>query len=88
MAERAASRTALGVAALRAAHQLVDGEPKILDDPVIPQLLEPELLQRVRSGGDSLQAPWALRLRSHVVLRSRYAEDPWLRRSRTACGNM
>lgn len=75
MSERASSRTALGVAALRAAHQLMDGEPKILDDPVIPLLLERELIERVRAGGESVQAPWAVRLRSHVLLRSRFAED-------------
>ena len=60
---------------MRAAHQLTDGEPKVLDDPVIVKLLEPELLQRIRSGTGTLEAPWARRLRSHVVLRSRYAED-------------
>jgi len=75
MTERASSKTALGVAALRAAHQLMDGDPKILDDPIIPRLLEAELLERIRTGLDSLQAPWALRLRAHVLLRSRYAED-------------
>ena len=53
----------------------MDDDPKILHDPMIPRLLEPELLERIRSGTDSLQAPWALRLRSHVLLRSRYAED-------------
>jgi len=31
---RDASRTAIGVAALRWQHQALDGEPKILADPV------------------------------------------------------
>jgi methyltransferase (TIGR00027 family) len=65
---RKASRTALGVAALRAIHQTLDGEPKVLDDPVVARL--------VRTGrltGRYLRR--AQVLRSHVVLRSRFAED-------------
>ena len=75
MAERASSTTALGVAALRAAHQLVDDEPKILNDPVSLQILDEQALQQIRSRPASLSAPWVLGLRSHVLLRSRYAED-------------
>jgi len=32
--QRNSSRTALSVAASRAVHQFLDGEPKILDDPI------------------------------------------------------
>jgi methyltransferase (TIGR00027 family) len=72
-ADRDASRTALGVAALRAVHQLIDGEPKILDDPIAALLLDDDadrrqLLARVRE-------PDVVALRSRVVLRSRFAED-------------
>ncbi len=49
MTERAASATALGVATLRAAHQLLDGTPKILDDPVVLRLLDPEVIARVHA---------------------------------------
>jgi methyltransferase (TIGR00027 family) len=70
--ERDASRTALGVAALRAVHQLIDGEPKILDDPIAALLLDDDdgrqLLARVRE-------PDVVAMRSHVVLRSRFAEE-------------
>lgn len=75
MPQRKSSRTALGVAALRAVHQLVDGEPKILDDPIAARLLDADVLGQIRSGARRAQEPWAKRLRSHVVLRSRYAEE-------------
>ncbi len=75
MPQRNSSRTALGVAALRAVHQLSDGEPKILDDPVAARLLDADVLRQIRSGTGRAQEPWARRLRSHVVLRSRYAEE-------------
>jgi methyltransferase (TIGR00027 family) len=72
---RQASRTAIGVAALRAAHQLLDGEPKILDDPAIMPLLGPEMIAGITRSAERFAAPESRRIRSHVVLRSRYAED-------------
>jgi len=71
--QRDASRTALGVAAIRAVHQQHDGEPKILEDFSVRQA----------SGGEALIAAHLARaeekadrdLRIRVVLRSRYAED-------------
>ena len=73
--ERPASRTAIGVAVLRAMHELYDGNPKILQDPVIPLLLDNQVLQNATSNLEWLHDPRTLALRSHVVLRSRYAED-------------
>jgi methyltransferase (TIGR00027 family) len=72
---RQASRTAIGVAALRAVHQVVDGLPKILDDTAVIPLLGSTIVDRVLSDRARLDAPGARALRSHVVLRSRYAED-------------
>jgi methyltransferase (TIGR00027 family) len=72
---RPESRTALGVATLRAVHQLIDGEPKILDDTVITQLLGAAATLRIRAAPERFAAPDVRGLRSHVVLRSRYAED-------------
>jgi methyltransferase (TIGR00027 family) len=72
---RKSSRTAIGVAALRAAHQLVDAEPRVLDDPVILRLLGIETLDTIREDRDRYQTPASLALRSHIVMRSRYAED-------------
>jgi methyltransferase (TIGR00027 family) len=74
-ASRSASRTALGVAALRAVHQLLDGQPKILDDTTVIPLLGSVVVDRVMSDRARLETPGARALRSHVVLRSRYTED-------------
>jgi methyltransferase (TIGR00027 family) len=60
---------------LRAAHQLLDGEPKVLVDEPIVRLLGPEGLARLHAHPDELQTPSARRLRAHVLLRSRFAED-------------
>jgi methyltransferase (TIGR00027 family) len=69
------SRTAVGAAMLRAAHQLIDGEPVILKDPVILKLLEPEHIEYVLDHRSEYGYERLLGLRSHIVLRSRYAED-------------
>jgi len=70
-----ASRTAIRVAVLRAAHQLLDGAPKILVDPVGIGLV-PEASERaVRADAQRLQQPPIRRLRASFVLRSRFAED-------------
>jgi hypothetical protein len=69
------SRTALGVAMLRAFHQLYDASPKILDDPLVLQLLRPQALDRLRADRPRYQTPGAVALRAHVLLRTRYAED-------------
>jgi methyltransferase (TIGR00027 family) len=71
---RAASRTAYGVAALRAAHQVVDGLPRILEDPIAVRLLGWDA-DTVLARRSELDTPAALAWRSHVVLRSRYTED-------------
>lgn len=76
MAEgRASSRTALGVAALRAVHQVMDSEPRILEDPVITHMMDAQLFEKIQAEPGAFQTPGARGLRSHVVLRSRFAED-------------
>jgi methyltransferase (TIGR00027 family) len=60
---------------LRAVHQIVDASPKVLKDPVILPLLGQETVDRIHENLEKAQQPWALGLRSHVVLRSRFAED-------------
>ncbi len=69
------SKTALGVAARRAVHQLIDDTPKILDDPVVVQLLESSYLDQTLSDPDQVQTRAAQALRAHVVIRARFAED-------------
>jgi len=73
--EARASRTALGAAAMRAAHRFVDGEPWILDDPVAERLIDANDLERLVANAEALRTVSATRLRTHVLLRSRYAED-------------
>ena len=74
MIENRASQTALSVAWLRAAHQLLD-LPLILEDPVVLALLGPTAREQIESRINELQTPMAIALRSHVALRSRFAED-------------
>ncbi len=70
-----ASATALGAALLRAVHQLLDDAPCVHDDPVILRLLDAEAKAGIRAHAQSFQAPRAGALRTHVVVRSRFAED-------------
>lgn len=72
---QAASQTALGTAYLRAAHQMLDGEPRLLDDPVAVTLLGPDAWGRIQANAEAYRSPVAQELRAHVVLRSRFAED-------------
>jgi methyltransferase (TIGR00027 family) len=73
--ERQGSKTALGVAWLRAAHQVIDSPPLILEDPAIVDLFGRAPVEHLRTNAGALQTPGARALRSHVVLRSRYVED-------------
>jgi methyltransferase (TIGR00027 family) len=75
MSARHASRTALGTAYPRAAHQLLDAPPRILEDSLALLLLGPAGLQRINETADSYHTPASRALRAHVVLRSRFAED-------------
>ena len=73
--DRTPSRTAAGVAWLRAAHQVVDAEPRILGDPIAPLLLGDAGRRALQTRRAELFTPGALALRARVLLRSRYAED-------------
>lgn len=75
MTEPIASRTADGVAMIRAVHQLLDDQPPILDDPVSLRLVGPARVEAIKSHPERANLPAPAALRSHVVLRSRYAED-------------
>jgi methyltransferase (TIGR00027 family) len=77
MDEERRSVTAESAAVMRALHQKVDGEPKVLDDPISVRLVDPhsdfyrarvELLER-------LPALTRLRLKATFVMRSRFTED-------------
>ncbi len=75
MSEHKASRTAVATAYLRAAHQVLDAPPRILDDPVVLSLLGPAAIQRIKETADQYRTPERLELRAPTVLRSRFAED-------------
>jgi methyltransferase (TIGR00027 family) len=68
--------SAMMVATLRAAHQLLDA-PLILDDPLALQILGTERAADVRASLARFQDPFNTALRTILVVRSRLAEDTW-----------
>jgi methyltransferase (TIGR00027 family) len=75
MSQKTASRTALATAYMRAAHQLLDPPPRVLDDPTAVAVLGPGAEQTIRESAARAQTPESRALRAHMVLRSRFAED-------------
>ncbi len=75
MQESRPSRTALRVALRRAAHQLYDARPLVLEDPVSIPLLGKEYAEELHKTATKLQKPFSVALRAFLVARSRYAED-------------
>jgi methyltransferase (TIGR00027 family) len=73
-APRNASRTAQSVASIRAFHQLIDGEPKLLEDRIAEKILEADALAQVRARDPRYEQPAMRTLRVRVALRSRFAE--------------
>ena len=72
------SRTALRVAMRRAAHQLYDAPPLVLDDPIAVPILGPYADEISRTPGRNPRhkpRPFSIALRAFLVARSRYAED-------------
>jgi methyltransferase (TIGR00027 family) len=56
-------------------HQAVDGEPKILDDPIAALLLDDDERRTIEAQPGRAREPDVIALRSRVVLRSRFAEE-------------
>lgn len=75
MGKQDSSHTALVTAYLRAAHQIIDSGPRVLDDPIALHLLGPKAEERIRGRNVKFMSDKAKALRAHVMLRSRYAED-------------
>ena len=69
------SRTALATAYLRAAHQVLDAVPHVLEDSLAVSVLGKDALKRIHDTEAKYRSPSAQELRAHVVLRSRFAED-------------
>ena len=75
MQHQQASHTALATAYLRAAHQILDAPPLILEDPAVLVLLGTGTAKMIQDTQGRYRESGASVLRSHVVLRSRYTED-------------
>jgi methyltransferase (TIGR00027 family) len=63
------------VAESRAAHQLLDATPHVLEDPVAVQILGAQAAQTIRARRAAFETPPARFLRAFLVARSRLAED-------------
>ncbi len=75
MQDETASKTALATAYVRAAHQLLDDEPRLLDDAAAVPLLGERAAETIYGAIARHQSPAGKALRTHVVLRSRFTED-------------
>lgn len=75
MREDLASWTALFTSIARAAHQVLDSYPKLIDDPVVVGLVEGSSKADICSRVEEFTLPEQLLARSIFVLRSRFAED-------------
>jgi methyltransferase (TIGR00027 family) len=74
LSEGQPSRSALMVARLRAAHQLLD-IPPIFDDPLALPVLGPQDCVEVQSNARAYDAGFSRILRAAMAVRSRFAED-------------
>jgi methyltransferase (TIGR00027 family) len=75
MEEARPSRTALRVALRRAAHQLYDAQPLVLDDPIAVPILGDTYAEELHRTPTRPDRPFSVALRAFLVARSRYAED-------------
>jgi len=75
MIEGEESETALVAARLRAAHQVIDSAPRILDDPICVGLVPGSSEAELRAAAGLMATPFMQTLRTSFVLRSRIAED-------------
>jgi len=75
MSERSASGTALGTLYMRAIHQLLDARPLIFEDLPALTLLGRDKVEEIKKNHKHHRTQAASALRSHIVLRSRFAED-------------
>ena len=69
------SYMAEATALLRAAHQVLDGEPKILEDPLALTLLGSDTEQRIQADLERMQRSYLRGARAFAVMRSRFTED-------------
>jgi methyltransferase (TIGR00027 family) len=70
-----ASRTALGVGLRRAAHQVYDAKPLVLEDPIAVQLLGTTYAKALADAEEEINELSSRLMRAWLVARSRFAED-------------
>jgi methyltransferase (TIGR00027 family) len=75
MRDATLSKTALGTAYMRAAHQLFDRAPRLFDDPAAVPILGKNAAAVIRGHAEQHRHPVWKTLRYHVCLRARVAED-------------
>jgi methyltransferase (TIGR00027 family) len=75
MTARDSSTTMIITAIQRAAHQVLDDEPRILDDPIAIGLAEGCSREEILAAAQDYRTPMIALLRSAFVLRSRFVED-------------
>jgi methyltransferase (TIGR00027 family) len=69
------SSTAVTASVLRAAHQILDSQPRVLNDPISVGLVPGSAEDELRSNAQSHDLEFMRILRASFVLRSRIAED-------------
>lgn len=74
-----ASETAIAAGLLRAAHQVLDEPPRILEDPISVGLVPGSSVAEIEAWRDRLQLDFLRVLRASFVARSRIAEDALFR---------
>ena len=79
------SSTAAGAAMQRAAHLVIDGEPKVLVDEYAIRFLDDRQRARVESNDSVLQAPHVRASRAHILGRSAFTEDELRRAIAQGC---
>jgi methyltransferase (TIGR00027 family) len=79
MLEAKPSRTAMRVAMHRAAHQLFDRAPRVLEDPVAVPIIGAGALARLQADADQRDGLIPRAMRAFMVARSRFAEDELVR---------
>ncbi len=75
MKDGEASFTARFPAILRAAHQVLDGDPKILDDPLAIGFVEGACAKEIKANIERYQSPPLIQARAWFAMRHRFAED-------------
>lgn len=70
-----ASRTAILPAIARAAHQILDGDPKVCADPLAVGLIEGTNAEEILASAATWRSPLNTLLRSVFLQRARYTED-------------